>query len=177
MATNTQFNGVSLLQGGKTLSFQVGAGANHAAGTDADGNAIAADSSNTISINTVDLTGDLQGLVGADNGDGTTAPATSPFSVADNGAANATIANIDKAITAISTDQSKIGATENRFADAVQTLAVTSQNLSAANSRIQDTDMASEMVEYSQKSVLQQAGVSMLAQANASSQGILKLLG
>jgi flagellin len=157
MSQNTTFNGINLLQGGNALNFQVGAGS---------------DASNTISFGTVDLATSVGSLASADG----TAAGTG-FDVTDNGTANTTIAAIDAAITAVSKDQSRIGATENRFADAVQTLAITGQNLSAANSRIQDTDMASEMVEYSQKSVLQQAGVSMLAQANASSQGILKLLG
>ncbi|HEY0249288.1 MAG TPA: flagellin [Gryllotalpicola sp.] len=165
MSANTKFNGISLLDPAAnpsaTLSFQVGAGAN--AGTD---------TSNTISFSTVSLSTAVGSLMSADG----TAAGTG-FAVTDNATANTTIATIDAAISAVSTQQATIGATENRFADAVQTLAVTGQNLSAANSRIQDTDMASEMVNYSQQSILQQAGVSMLAQANASNQGILKLLG
>jgi len=161
MGENTKFNGISLLKPSAnpaaTLNFQVGAGS---------------DASNTISFDTVDLATAVGSLSSTD---GTTAG--TGFSITDNAAANTTIAAIDTAITNVSKEQSRIGATENRFSDAVQTLAVTNQNLSAANSRIQDTDMASEMVNYSQQSVLQQAGVSMLAQANASSQSILKLLG
>lgn len=183
MQQNTNFNGVNLLQGGTNLKFQVGAGSNDdsSASTAATYNA-----SNTISIDTVDLHADLSSSLqsatattGSLDVSSTAAASagTAAFDVSDNNAANATIAAIDAAIKNVSGDQAKIGATENRFADAVQTLAVAGQNLSAANSRIQDTDMASEMVTYSQASILQQAGVSMLAQANAANQGILKLLG
>jgi len=166
MEDNTQFNGISLLKNdgtaASTLNFQVGAGS---------------DTSNTISIQTVDLATALGGLDKDSANGGTFNIGVGATDGSQNASANTTIAAIDTAIQAVSAEQSKIGATENRFSDAVQTLAVTGQNLSAANSRIQDTDMASEMVNYSQQSILQQAGVSMLAQANASSQGILKLLG
>ncbi|GAA4158389.1 flagellin [Gryllotalpicola daejeonensis] len=152
MGGDTNFNGIKLLDGsGTALTFQVGAGSDPA-------------SDQVV----VDLSGANVNAVG-------TAIAGLTFNSAAN--ASASIAAVDAQIKSVSTAQATIGATENRFADAVQTLAVTGQNLSAANSRIQDTDMASEMVNYSQQSILQQAGVSMLAQANASSQGILKLLG
>jgi len=172
MENNTTFNGVSLLKNdgtnGGTLTFQVGAGSDTASGAPAT----TQDNGNTITFATIDLTTAL-----TSNATALDDKASGAFDVTSNAAANTTIANIDAAINNVSTQQATIGATENRLNDAVSNLAVLGQNLSAANSRIMDTDMASEMVNYSHKSVLQQAGVSMLAQANASSQSILKLLG
>jgi flagellin len=172
MENNTTFNGTSLLTDSKTLNFQVGAG------SDSSADANAATNNNTITFTTVDLATALGGLdtksAGITEGSATTGQ---KFDVSSNTLAQATIDAIDTAIQNVSTQQATVGATENRLNDAVSNLAVLGQNLSAANSRIMDTDMASEMVNYSQKSVLQQAGVSMLAQANASSQSILKLLG
>jgi flagellin len=73
--------------------------------------------------------------------------------------------------------RSYLGATQNRFEHTVNNLNVAIQNTTAANSRIRDTDMASEMTNFSKSQILVQAGTAMLAQANQSSQSILKLLG
>jgi flagellin len=83
---------------------------------------------------------------------------------------------IDKAIEAISTSRSELGATQNRLEHTIANADNTSENLQAAESRIRDVDMADEMVKYSKSSILQQAGQSMLAQANQSTQGVLSLL-
>ena len=84
---------------------------------------------------------------------------------------------IQKAIDKVSTERSKLGALQNRLEHTINNLDTTSENTSAAESRIRDTDMASEMVEYSKNNILAQAGQSMLAQANQSTQGVLSLLG
>ena len=84
---------------------------------------------------------------------------------------------IQKAITKVSTQRSALGAIQNRLEHTINNLNTTSENTSAAESRIRDTDMASEMVEYSKNNILQQAGQSMLAQANQANQGVLSLLG
>ena len=84
---------------------------------------------------------------------------------------------IQKAIDTVSTERSKLGALQNRLEHTINNLDTTSENTSAAESRIRDTDMASEMVEYSKNNILAQAGQSMLAQANQSTQGVLSLLG
>ena len=84
---------------------------------------------------------------------------------------------IQAAITKVSTQRSALGAIQNRLEHTINNLNTTSENTSAAESRIRDTDMASEMVEYSKNNILQQAGQSMLAQANQANQGVLSLLG
>ncbi|MCR5665525.1 MAG: flagellin [Eubacterium sp.] len=90
--------------------------------------------------------------------------------------AGATMCNVQKAISIVSTQRSKLGAIQNRLEHTIANLDTTSENTSAAESRIRDTDMAAEMVTYSKNNILQQAGQSMLAQANQSTQGVLSLL-
>ena len=83
---------------------------------------------------------------------------------------------IQAAITKVSTQRSALGAIQNRLEHTINNLNTTSENTSSAESRIRDTDMASEMVEYSKNNILQQAGQSMLAQANQQTQGVVSLL-
>ena len=83
---------------------------------------------------------------------------------------------IQAAITMVSTQRSALGAIQNRLEHTINNLNTTSENTSSAESRIRDTDMASEMVEYSKNNILQQAGQSMLAQANQQTQGVVSLL-
>ncbi len=92
---------------------------------------------------------------------------------ANNGAA-ATL--VDDAINAVSTLRGKLGADQNRFESTIANLQVTTENLSASESRIRDTDMASEMVNFTRDQIMLQAGTAMLAQANAAPQSILRLL-
>jgi flagellin len=87
------------------------------------------------------------------------------------------IANLDNAIQSVATVRANLGAYQNRFQHTVNNLQVAVQNTSAANSQIADTDMAQEMSSFTKNQILVQAGTSMLAQANAANQGILKLLG
>ena len=86
--------------------------------------------------------------------------------------AQTAITNIQKSITALST----LGAIQNRLEHTTANLDNISENTQAAESRIRDTDMAEEMVTYSKNNILQQAGQSMLAQANQANQGVLSLL-
>ena len=90
--------------------------------------------------------------------------------------ANATITKIQDAINNVSTQRSALGALQNRLEHTIANLDNVSENTQAAESRIRDTDMASEMVEYSKNNILAQAGQSMLAQANQSTLGVLSLL-
>jgi flagellin len=92
-------------------------------------------------------------------------------------AANKSISMIQAAINKVSGQRSYLGALQNRLEHTIANLDNVSENTQSAESRIRDTDMASEMVEYSKNNILAQAGQSMLAQANQSTQGVLSLLG
>ena len=94
-------------------------------------------------------------------------------------AANArtAIETIDTAIDHVSTTRGTLGAVQNRFESTINNLQVTTENLAASESRIRDTDMAAEMVEFTKSQILQQAGTAMLGQANAIPQSVLRLLG
>jgi len=101
------------------------------------------------------------------------------LSVTGNSPALATYAidNIEAAIKKVSQQRSNLGAIQNRLEHTIKNLDNVVENTTAAESQIRDTDMASEMVKYSNNNILQQAGQSMLAQANQSNQGVLSLLG
>ena len=96
--------------------------------------------------------------------------------VDDYESANKTITKVQDAINTVSTQRSALGALQNRLEHTVANLDNVSENTQSAESRIRDTDMASEMVDYSKNNILAQAGQSMLAQANQSTQGVLSLL-
>ncbi|HEX9226137.1 MAG TPA: flagellin, partial [Arthrobacter sp.] len=147
----TNFNGIDLLKGG-SLSIQVGTGS------------VAAN--DQITVNLADVATDVAGLSGA------AGAGAVDFVVTDAATAATTIASIDAAITAISTSRSDLGASQNRLEHAVKSLNVAGENLSAAQSRIADVDMAQEMVKFTKANILSQAGTAMLAQANQSSQGV-----
>ncbi len=91
--------------------------------------------------------------------------------------ATAALTAIDNAIGSIASQRADLGAIQNRMESTVSNLAITSENLSAANSRIQDADFAAETAELSRTQVLQQAGISILSQANQGPQQVLSLLG
>lgn len=96
--------------------------------------------------------------------------------VSNNTQAGAAMSKIQGAISKVSTQRSALGALQNRLEHTVKNLDTTAENTQAAESRIRDTDMADQMVEYSKNNILQQAGQSMLAQANSANQGVLSLL-
>ena len=98
------------------------------------------------------------------------------LSVSSFTAAGSTMTKVQAAIDTVSTQRSALGAIQNRLEHTVDNLDTTSENTQAAESRIRDTDMASEMVKYSKNQILMQAGQSMLAQANQQTQGVLSLL-
>ena len=100
----------------------------------------------------------------------------SGLTVSSFSAAGKAMASIQAAINSVSTQRSKLGALQNRLEHTINNLDTTSENTSAAESRIRDTDMATEMVEYSKNNILSQAGQSMLSQANQQTQGVLSLL-
>ena len=90
--------------------------------------------------------------------------------------AGSAMTKIQAAIQKVSTQRSTLGALQNRLEHTINNLDTTSENTQSAESRIRDTDMAEEMVEYSKNNILSQAGQSMLAQANQQTQGVLSLL-
>jgi flagellin len=91
--------------------------------------------------------------------------------------AEAAITNINNAIENVSTERSKLGAYQNRLEHTINNLGTASENLTAAESRIRDVDMAKEMMEFTKQNILNQAATAMLAQANMMPQSVLKLLG
>ncbi len=119
-----------------------------------------------VSIDDVRITG----------GSNTTYTALSAIDVT-NPATNSTSASlVDAAIASVSALRGQLGADQNRFQSTIANLQVTTENLSASESRIRDTDMASEMVNFTKDQILLQAGTAMLAQANSAPQTVLKLL-
>ncbi|ASD21920.1 MULTISPECIES: flagellin [Cryobacterium] len=154
ISESTNFNGTKLLNTAAAttdLTFQIGAGGTAAA--------------DQIDVKLTDVSAIGTAVSGL---------ATAGF--ADSAAALATINTIDGHITAVSTSRASLGADQNRFESVIRNLAVSKENLTAAGSRIRDTDMAEEMVKYTRSSILSQAGTAMLAQANQSNQGVLSLL-
>jgi flagellin len=153
----TEFNGTQLLDGtGGSLTFQIGQ----------DGTA-----DHQISVSGLDLTA----LTAYD----TDLTATGTIDVSSAAAASAAIAGIDSATTGIdfvSSQRATFGAVQNRFESVVVNLTNYSENLSAARSRIQDTDFAMETANLTRAQILQQAGTAMLAQANTLPQTALSLL-
>jgi flagellin len=116
--------------------------------------------------------------VGANDGDTIAVTTTSMASLVGtiSLSSSTTLSQIDGFINAVSSQAATFGAVQNRLQYTLTNLSTYQENLTAAQGSIQDVDMASEMTNYSQDQVLQQAGVSMLAQANQEPQSILKLL-
>ena len=98
------------------------------------------------------------------------------MSIAEPDLANQSIGTLDEALKTINKQRADLGAYQNRLEFTVKGLDIASENLQASESRIRDTDMASQMVEFTKNQVLSQAGTAMLAQANAQSQSVLSLL-
>ena len=149
IASQTEFNTMKLLNGNfaSGKNLQVGANANQ-----------------SIAISIADIG---SGSLGVDDAENQMDSFTN---------ATAFISAVDTAITTVSEQRSNLGAIQNRLEHTIANADNTSENLQAAESRIRDVNMADEMVKYSKSSILQQAGQSMLAQANQSTQGVLSLL-
>ncbi|WP_404464147.1 flagellin FliC [Vreelandella aquamarina] len=149
VANATTFNGISLLNTSSSLEIQVGAG------TEAD--------VDNLSISTIDATSSSLGI--------------DALSVADFGSAQSAINAVDSALQTIDDGRATLGATINRFESVLENLTTDVTNLSEARSRIQDADYAVEVSNLTRAQILQQAGTSMLAQANQTPQSVLSLLG
>jgi flagellin len=135
------------------------------------------------------LDGSLSGAViqtGANEGEtldisiedmSTTGLAINTLSLASRANAASAISTVNEAINTVSTERSKLGAYQNRLQHKIANLDTSAENLTAAESRIRDIDMAKEMTNFTKNSILTQAATAMLAQANALPQGVLQLLG
>lgn len=152
----TQFNGTSLLSGGSTLTFQVGS---------------SGDTSNQVSISSTDLTS--AGTLNAYNSSLTN---TGTIDVTSQAKASGVLSALDADISEVSNIRSTFGAVQNRFDAVVANLQNYVTNLTAANSRIVDVDFAAETANLTKNQILQQAGTSILKQANSLSQSALTLL-
>jgi len=150
---STEFNGINLLNGTQaTVSFQVGAGTSTAI------------DQISIALPTQTLSTSLS-LASLDIGSGTTANTSTAIST------------LDTAINEVSSLRGTFGAAQNRLGSTINNLAIQVENLSAAESRIRDVDVAYETAQLTRNSILQQASISVLAQANALPQSALNLLG
>jgi flagellin len=150
IGSSTEFNGIKLLDGSSTsVKFQVGFGTN--ATVDQLSVTLSATLSTTLALQSLDI-----------GSGGTTTTA---------------ITNIDTAINQVSSLRGTLGAIQNRLGSTINNLAIQVENLSAAESRIRDVDVAYETAQLTRNSILQQASISVLAQANAAPQSALSLLG
>ncbi|MFB0846160.1 flagellin N-terminal helical domain-containing protein [Paenibacillus oleatilyticus] len=146
IANKTTFNGITMLNKNVPQSINIQIGNN---------------SGDSVSVTSQNITKTGLGLSGG---------------VSTSAAAKTSLGTIDKAIGLVNKARSEFGAVQNRLEHVYNNLSTTSENLQAAESRIRDTDMAKEMMNYTKLNILQQASNSMLAQANQAPQGVLQLL-
>ncbi len=149
----SEFNGTALLSATTSLTFQVGQ----------DGIA-----SHQVSVDTANMT--------SLNGYAASLTATGTIDVSTAGAASAALVDVESDIEDVASSRGTFGAVQNRFEAVISNIGNYVENLSAARSRIQDADFAAETAALTRAQILQQSGISMLSQANASPQSALALL-
>ncbi|WP_144526260.1 flagellin Hag [Bacillus pumilus] len=162
ISDRTEFNGKKLLNGDfetDTLTFQIGA--NKAQKLDVNIKAMSADK---IGTDPTDATKTVSAIKVTD------------FATIAAGGFNDQLDIVDNAIKQVSDQRSKLGAVQNRLEHTINNLGASSENLTAAESRIRDVDMAKEMSEFTKNNILSQASQAMLAQANQQPQNVLQLL-
>ncbi len=158
IASVAQFNGMNMLtgrfalEGPNVMQFQVGANM---------------DQNTRVYIGT--MTATALGLKGAQGSD-------EQIAISDPEQANMVLGTVDEALKVVNKQRADLGAYQNRFEMAAKGVNIAAENTQASESRIRDTDMASEMVEFTKNQILTQAGTAMLAQANSQSQTVLALL-
>ena len=158
VASQAQFNGMNMLTGrfsssaDEIMQFQVGANV---------------DQNTRVYIGT--MTAQALGLVGAQGTD-------EKISIATPDEANMVLATVDEALKNVNKQRADLGAYQNRFEMAAKGVNIATENTQASESRIRDTEMASEMVEFTKNQILTQAGTAMLAQSNSQTQTVLGLL-
>ncbi|NLM01189.1 MAG: flagellin [Treponema sp.] len=161
IASQAQFNGMNMLTGSfasdndyaRVMQLHVGANV---------------DQNVRIFIGT--MTAHALGIAGAQGSEDGRLSIESPDT------ANMAISSVDQALKAVNRQRADLGAYQNRFEIAAKGIAVAAENIQASESRIRDTDMAHQMVEYTKNQILTQSGSAMLAQANSQSQNVLRLL-
>jgi flagellin len=159
IASHAQFNGMNMLTGAfaqesdRVMQFQIGANM---------------DQNERVFIGT--MTAQALGILGTQGSAETTSISTPEL-------ANRTIGVLDAALKTVSKQRADLGAYQNRFELAAVGVSTAAENLQAAESRIRDVDMASEMVDYVKNQILVQSSTAMLAQANTQPQSVLQLLG
>ena len=161
IASHAQFNGMNLLTGAFAMDSATNRVMQLHIGANMDQNA-------RIYIGT--MTARALGLLDEKSENGS-------LTIATPEAANSAIGTVDSALKLVSKQRADLGAYQNRFEMAAQGVAIAAENLQAAESRIRDTNMASEMVDYTKNTILNLAGNAMLAQANVRTQSVLQLLG
>jgi len=149
----TNFNGTKLLTGGSGLTFQVGSSGS---------------ADNQVTTSGVEMSG-IAGYSGS-------LTATGTVDVSTSGAASAAIASMDASIRTVTNTRATYGAVQNRFEAVIANMQAFTENLSASRSRIMDADFASETAQLTRNQILQQAGTSILGQANQVPQAALSLL-
>ena len=130
----------------------------------------------TVSGLTFTMTNAARFAAGTTSGTQTAYASGSGINVSSQSAANSAITTINNAINTVSSERSKLGAIQNRLEHTIANLATSSENLTAAESRIRDVDIAVEMMSFTKYQILAQASTAMLAQANAKPQAVLQLL-
>jgi flagellin len=168
IATTTEFNGMTLLDGSLSdtsgsdgsdnrVTFHIGANAGQNLKLEIGDMGVG---STALNLGTVDENGVV----------------TATVNIKTQTGADAAITTIQNAIDTVSTQRSKLGAAQNRLEHTIANLGTAAENLTAAESRIRDVDMAKEIMEFTKTSILTQAAQAMLAQANLQPQGVLQLL-
>jgi len=147
ITNNTKFNGITLLDGTATITLQIGQEASQTLEL------------NGASFNLADVLSTVQG-----------------WSLDNQTGAQGVLAAIDAEINKVSAARSYLGANQNRLENTINNLDITAENLTAAESRIRDVDMAKEQMQFTKNNILAQAAQAMLAQANQLPQGVLQLL-
>ena len=158
IASQAQFNGMNMLTGrfaqasNEVMQFQIGANM---------------DQNSRVFIGTMTASAlGLKGIQGQDD----------QITISDPEQANATLGAVDNALLTVTKQRADLGAYQNRFEMAVNGVNIAAENTQSAESRIRDTDMAAQMVEFTKNQILTQSATAMLSQANSSSQNVLALL-
>ncbi|MDB4279414.1 flagellin [Paraglaciecola sp.] len=178
IAGDTSFGGQNLLDGNFSADFQVGANANQVIALTMTG--IAASSGGTVAVAGFTVSGlaaAASGISGTGSGATTAFVNASSLSFSSVGEAQDILAAVDGMLGSIDAKRAELGAVQNRFSSTIRNQSNIIENLSSARSRIQDADFATETAKLTKAQILQQAGASILSQANQRPQAALSLLG